>query len=73
MNVTERLLRLVGSNLRGERVGIYSICSADRFVLEAGMAQGLRDASAVLIESTCNQVNQFGGYTGMTPAKFRGS
>jgi D-tagatose-1,6-bisphosphate aldolase subunit GatZ/KbaZ len=23
-----------------------------------------------LIESTCNQVNQFGGYTGMTPADF---
>jgi D-tagatose-1,6-bisphosphate aldolase subunit GatZ/KbaZ len=24
----------------------------------------------LLIESTCNQVNQFGGYTGMTPAAF---
>ena len=24
----------------------------------------------LLIESTCNQVNQFGGYTGMTPADF---
>jgi len=24
----------------------------------------------VLVESTCNQVNQFGGYTGMTPADF---
>jgi D-tagatose-1,6-bisphosphate aldolase subunit GatZ/KbaZ len=24
----------------------------------------------VLIESTCNQVNQYGGYTGMTPADF---
>ena len=23
-----------------------------------------------LIEATCNQVNQFGGYTGMTPADF---
>jgi len=29
------------------------------------------DTSRVLlIESTCNQVNQFGGYTGMTPAAF---
>ena len=26
----------------------------------------------VLIEATCNQVNQFGGYTGMTPADFVG-
>ena len=25
----------------------------------------------VLIEATCNQVNQEGGYTGMTPADFR--
>jgi len=72
VNVTERLLHLVDSNLGGERVGIYSICSTDRFVLEAGMTQGLRDGTVVLIESTCNQVNQFGGYTGMTPAAFRG-
>jgi tagatose-1,6-bisphosphate aldolase non-catalytic subunit AgaZ/GatZ len=26
----------------------------------------------VLIEATCNQVNHQGGYTGMTPADFRG-
>src|SRR5688500_15556854 len=26
----------------------------------------------VLIEATCNQVNQYGGYTGMTPANFVG-
>ena len=25
----------------------------------------------MLIEATCNQVNQDGGYTGMTPAAFR--
>ena len=25
----------------------------------------------LLIEATCNQVNQDGGYTGMTPADFR--
>ena len=25
----------------------------------------------MLIEATCNQVNQDGGYTGMTPADFR--
>ena len=29
-------------------------------------------AAPVLIEATCNQVNQQGGYTGMTPADFRG-
>ena len=30
------------------------------------------DGAPVLIEATCNQVNQEGGYTGMTPADFRG-
>jgi D-tagatose-1,6-bisphosphate aldolase subunit GatZ/KbaZ len=28
------------------------------------------ERAPLLIESTCNQVNQFGGYTGMTPADF---
>jgi D-tagatose-1,6-bisphosphate aldolase subunit GatZ/KbaZ len=70
-SVTDVLLDLVDSNRRGERVGIYSICSTDRFVLESGMTQALRDDTVVCIESTCNQVNQFGGYTGMTPGAFR--
>ena len=34
------------------------------------MAQAGRDASLLCIESTPNQVNQFGGYTGQTPAEF---
>jgi signal transduction histidine kinase len=40
-------------------------------VLEAAMDQAAADHSLLCIESTCNQVNQFGGYTGMTPAGFR--
>ena len=51
--------------------GLPSVCSADRFVLEAAIQQAVRDQTVVLIESTCNQVNQFGGYTGMRPADFR--
>lgn len=48
--------------------GIPSICSAHPAVLR----EALRAAKAgnVLIEATCNQVNQFGGYTGLTPADF---
>jgi D-tagatose-1,6-bisphosphate aldolase subunit GatZ/KbaZ len=34
------------------------------------MLQAKRDESLLLIESTSNQVNQFGGYTGQTPAQF---
>jgi D-tagatose-1,6-bisphosphate aldolase subunit GatZ/KbaZ len=70
-NITELLLDMVDSNRHCQPIGIYSICSANRFVLEAGMIQALQDETVVCIESTSNQVNQYGGYTGMTPADFR--
>lgn len=50
--------------------GIYSVCSANRFVLEAAMKQAHQDNSVLLVEATSNQVDQFGGYTGMTPLDF---
>lgn len=55
----------------GEATGIYSICSAHPVILEAAMRQAAEDGSYVLIEATSNQVDQFGGYTGMTPTDFR--
>ena len=61
---------IVKAQNQGVPLGIYSICSANRFVLEAGMLQAKADGTAVCIESTSNQVNQFGGYIGMTPAEF---
>ncbi len=64
------LSKIVTAQKQGEAKGIYAICSANSFVLEAGFQQALADNSPLLIESTCNQVNQFGGYTGMTPKKF---
>ncbi len=55
----------------GEAVGIYSVCSAHPVVLEAAIRQADADGTYVLIEATSNQVDQFGGYTGMRPADFR--
>ena len=69
-NSTNRLFRLLRENHEGRPVGIYSICSANHYVLEAGIVQAKRDHSLLLIESTSNQVNQFGGYTGQTPTEF---
>jgi D-tagatose-1,6-bisphosphate aldolase subunit GatZ/KbaZ len=69
-DATEHLARILRQNRGGSPVGAYSICSANRFVLEAGMFQAQRDDSLLLLESTCNQVNQFGGYTGQTPTHF---
>ena len=57
---------IVHAQKQGKRCGITSICSAHPWVLKAAM-QG---KGSLLIESTCNQVNQFGGYTGMTPSAF---
>jgi D-tagatose-1,6-bisphosphate aldolase subunit GatZ/KbaZ len=54
----------------GQARGIASICSSHPFVLEAAVRRAARTGTSLLIESTCNQVNQFGGYTGMRPADF---
>ena len=64
---------LVKANRRGEPVGVYSVCSAHPWVLRAALAQARQDGSFALIESTSNQVNQQGGYTGQTPAAFAAS
>lgn len=69
-NSTAQLARRLEENRYGKAVGIYSVCSANRFVLQASMLQAREDRSVLLIESTSNQVNQFGGYTGQTPTDF---
>jgi D-tagatose-1,6-bisphosphate aldolase subunit GatZ/KbaZ len=65
------LAHIVHQHKLGHRVGVYSICSAHPLVIEAAMRQALEDGGIVLIEATSNQVDQFGGYTGMQPADFR--
>ena len=59
-------------NRRQEAVGLFSVCSAHPQVLQAAMRQALASESMLCVESTSNQVNQFGGYTGLTPAQFTG-
>ncbi|WP_051450867.1 D-tagatose-bisphosphate aldolase, class II, non-catalytic subunit [Actinospica robiniae] len=55
----------------GANAGVYSVCSAHPLVLEAAIRQTLADGGYLLVEATSNQVDQFGGYTGLTPADFR--
>ncbi len=40
-------------------------------MIEATLRHGLALEEPVFIEAICNQVNQKGGYTGMTPTGFR--
>lgn len=65
------LLDLVRRHKAGERVGIHSVCSAHPVAVRAALREGLDGGHPVLIEATSNQVNQFGGYTGMVPSRFR--
>jgi D-tagatose-1,6-bisphosphate aldolase subunit GatZ/KbaZ len=69
--VSSPLLDTVRRHKAGEPVGVYSVCSAHPLVLEAAVLQTLEDAGYLLVEATSNQVDQFGGYTGMTPVDFR--
>ncbi|MDC6166964.1 D-tagatose-bisphosphate aldolase, class II, non-catalytic subunit [Paucibacter sp. XJ19-41] len=56
---------------RGQAVGLYSVCCSNEQVLLAAMQVAQRYETPLLIEATSNQVDQFGGYTGMTPPQFR--
>ena len=63
---------LVARHKSGQACGIYSVCSAHPLVIEAACVHALDTGlDVLLIEATCNQVNQDGGYTGMTPDRFR--
>ncbi len=53
--------------------GIYSVCSSHPTVLEAGFRYAASVQLPLLIESTSNQVNQEGGYTGLKPEEFANS
>jgi D-tagatose-bisphosphate aldolase class II non-catalytic subunit len=65
------LMEMAVRRREGARTGITSVCSAHPVVLEAALREAQRTGVPALIEATCNQVNQEGGYTGMTPAAFR--
>lgn len=63
--------RLVDWHKGGRAVGICSVCSAHPAVLRAAAREAADCGSPLLIEATCNQVNQDGGYSGLTPSAFR--
>jgi D-tagatose-1,6-bisphosphate aldolase subunit GatZ/KbaZ len=68
MKALQDLLR---AHRSGSRAGVFSVCSSHPLVIEAALLEAERFDQFVLIESTSNQVNQFGGYSGMTPDQFK--
>lgn len=64
------LQEMMDRRRRGEKCGIPSYCTANELVLEEILIRAKEQGTPVLIEATANQVNQFGGYTGMKPHDF---
>ena len=71
MDVKTYFEALIQSHRTSTPWGIHAVCCTHPYVLEATMEEANAHGSPVLIESTANQVNQDGGYTGMTPRDFR--
>ena len=51
--------------------GVYSICTSNPFVIETSLEYAEEKDDYILIEATPHQVNQYGGYSGMTPEDFK--
>lgn len=62
--------QMMDKRRQGINCGIPSYCSANELVLEISLRRAKERNVPVLIEATANQVNQFGGYTGMVPKDF---
>ena len=65
------ILTLLQNRGSAREKGVYSCCSANEYVIRAALRRAKAQDTVVLVEATANQVNQDGGYTGMTPADFR--
>ncbi|TQS69975.1 class II D-tagatose-bisphosphate aldolase, non-catalytic subunit [Rhodobacteraceae bacterium] len=66
------ICNMIDRNRKGEPVGLPSFCTANAHVLQAIMSHAAATGKLTVIEATCNQVNQEGGYTGMTPRDYMG-
>ena len=70
MTARDEFLAALDDNRRNGTGVAVSVCSAQRDVLRATFRTARDRDHFALIESTSNQVDQYGGYTGMKPADF---
>lgn len=64
------ILKLLQHRADAREKGLWSCCSANEYVLRAALRRAKANDTVALVEATANQVNQNGGYTGMTPVDF---
>lgn len=61
---------LISSNRKGQATGLPCFCTANEQVLRTILKFAAKTGFPTIIEATCNQVNQDGGYTGLNPEGF---
>lgn len=69
--IENKILEVIKLHKAGHAVGITSVCSANKFVIKSAILNAKKNNDLVLIEATSNQVDQYGGYTGLTPQNFK--
>ncbi len=62
---------LITRNRAGESVGLPCFCTANEQVLRSVFQYANDNQVPAVVEATCNQVNQDGGYTGLKASDFR--
>jgi D-tagatose-1,6-bisphosphate aldolase subunit GatZ/KbaZ len=70
MTAKHPMQAIVENQKNGIAKGIYSACTASDYVIEAVLESAFKEKEYALIEATANQVNQYGGYTGMKPKDY---
>lgn len=66
----QQLQDILKENKNNGRGGVYSVCCSNEHVITAALEYAKDKDYPLIIESTSNQVNQFGGYTGMNPQDY---
>ena len=68
--MSQLLRSVIEQNRSGATVAIPSVCSAQPDVLRASLMRAAKLEVPLVVEATSNQVNHYGGYTGMQPKDF---
>lgn len=70
MTINLDISALINQNRSGTATGLPCFCTANELVIRSLFQYASDNKVPVIIEATCNQVNQEGGYTGMSAADF---
>ena len=70
IDMNKPIYEMIKAQKEGQSIGLFSVCSAHPTIIDSCVKFAAEHKIPVLIEATCNQVNQFGGYTGLVPDQF---